>query len=333
MNFPDWTPEKLIGMSGSYWQVCALHASVKLGIYTAMSGSRQTASEVAEKIKTDKRATAMLLDACVSLGLILKNGETYENSSFSREFLCSDSPSYIGYIIMHHHYIMDSWVQLDESIKTGKPVRTMSGHEEGEKLESFLMGMFNMASRLAPLISGTIDLSGLNRLLDLGGGPGTYAINFCMKNKELTATVFDMPTTRPFAEKTIKRFGMDERVSFTDGNFLTDPLPQGFDAVWMSHILHGESPSDCEAIVKKAAHSLNPGGSIIIHEFILENDRTAPMFSALFSMNMLLGTDGGQSYSEIELETMLKNAGMDDIQRIKLPDPIPSGLMIGKKRV
>lgn len=331
MNYSDWNAEKLTAISGSYWQVCAIHASVKIGLFTAISDSAKTASEIAAQISTESRATAMLLDACTALGLITKNKDKYLNTEFSRNFLCSDKPSYMGYIIMHHHYIMDSWVRLDEAVRSGGPVRVRSGNEEDEKLESFLMGMFNMASRLGPVIAPLIDLSGCIRLLDLGGGPGTYAIHFCQQNPDLTATVFDMPTTKPFAEKTIKNFEMDKRIAFKAGNFLFDPLPEGFDAVWMSHILHGESAAACSELVTKASKSLNPGGLLIIHDFILENDRTAPVFPALFSLNMLLGTDGGQSYSEEELQNMLKNAGISEIKRIRLPEPNPSGIIIGRK--
>lgn len=332
MNYSDWNAEKLTSLSGSYWQVCSIHASVKLGIFTAISDSTKSASEVAAKINSESRATSMLLDACTSLGLLTKLDGKYMNTEFSRNFLCSDKPSYMGHIIMHHHYIMDSWVRLDEAVKSGNPVRDRLGHKEDEKLESFLMGMFNMASRLGPVISDLIDLSKCRNLLDLGGGPGTYAIHFCLKNSNLSATVFDMPTTRPFAEKTISRFEMNERIDFEAGNFLSDHLPTGFDAVWMSHILHGESPSACRELVKKASKSLNEGGLLIIHEFILENNRTEPVFPALFSLNMLLGTDGGQSYSVAELQDMLINAGISEIQRIRLPEPNPSGILIGRKQ-
>lgn len=331
MNYGEWSIEKLTALSGSYWQVCAIHASVKLGIFTAISDSSLTAKEVSGILDSDPRATAMLLDACASLALISKERERYKNSEFSRNFLCTDMPSYMGYIIMHHHYIMDSWVRLDEAVRSGSPIRTRSGHEENEKLESFLMGMFNMASRLGPGIAQMIDLKKCKRLLDLGGGPGTYAIHFCIQNPDMLATVFDMSTTRPFAEKTIKKYNMEERISFEAGNFLQDPLPKGFDAVWMSHILHGESPDECAKLVAKAADSLNPGGLMIIHEFILENDRTAPVFPALFSLNMLLGTNGGQSYSVAELEYVMTNAGISDIERVRLPEPNPSGMMMGRK--
>ncbi|MBF0574266.1 MAG: SAM-dependent methyltransferase, partial [Desulfamplus sp.] len=146
-----------------------------------------------------------------------------------------------------------------------------------------------------------------------------------------TAVVFDLPTTRPFAEKTIERFGQQNRITFQDGDFLKDDIKGKYDVVWLSHILHGDSPSDCQQIIKKAASVLEPNGIVIIHEFIMNNEKDGPLFPALFSLNMLLGTDGGQAYSEGELMDMLQNAGFKDIIRTKYRGPMESGLIIGTK--
>jgi cyclopropane fatty-acyl-phospholipid synthase-like methyltransferase len=174
-----------------------------------------------------------------------------------------------------------------------------------------------------------IDFSGRRRLLDLGGGPGTYAIFFCKSNPDLKATVFDLPTTRPFAEKTIARMDVADRVAFMDGNFIADDISGKYDVIWMSHILHGEGPEDCRMIIRKAVSALEPGGMIIVHEFILDDTMDAPLFPALFSLNMLLGTDAGQAYSEKQLAEMFSQAGVKEVQRLRFDSPNDSSLLIG----
>jgi hypothetical protein len=193
------------------------------------------------------------------------------------------------------------------------------------------MGMFNLAMGLAPQLVPQIDLSTRKHLLDLGGGPGTYAIHFCLNNPGLRAAVYDLPTTRPFAEKIIKQFNLSDRIDFRDGNYLTDPIEGHYDVAWLSHILHGEGPEDCRMIIQKAVDALDPQGTIIIHEFILNNSMDGPLFPALFSLNMLLGTDSGQSYSEQQLSGMLLAAGVNNIRRIPLKSPNDSGLLVGDK--
>jgi SAM-dependent methyltransferase len=232
-------------------------------------------------------------------------------------------------MIMHHHHLVASWHRLDESVRTGRPTRTRSWVDDAEYRESFLMGMFNNAMAMVDRLVPSLDLSGRRRLLDLGGGPGTYAIHFCRHNPGLSATIFDLATTRPFAEETIARFGQTPAVGFMDGDYLTDPIPGTFDVAWLSHILHSESPADCQRIVDKAVSALEPGGMIVIHEFILNPDRTGPLFPALFSLNMLTGTDGGQSYSEPELREMLTRAGVGSITRTPFVGPTQSGLLTG----
>ncbi len=147
----------------------------------------------------------MLLNALAAMNLLNKKDNRYSNNSAGL-FLRKDSPGYIGYMIMHHHHLVESWFQLDKGVITGKPVRTRAVFNDEEQRESFLMGMFNMAMSIAPGLAKEIDLSDRRHLLDLGGGPGTYAIHFCMNNPHLKATIYDLPATRPFAEKTIQRF-------------------------------------------------------------------------------------------------------------------------------
>jgi SAM-dependent methyltransferase len=178
-------------------------------------------------------------------------------------------------------------------------------------------------------VADAIDLGSRSRCLDLGGGPGTYAIHFCLKNPGLTATVFDLPTTRPFAEQTIARFGLSDRIAFADGNYLDDEIPGRYDVAWLSHILHAEGFDDCLKIIRKAVSALQPGGIVIIHEFILNDAMDGPLFPALFSLNMLQGTEAGRAYSERQLTGMLTAAGVHDVRRVPIQTPNDSGILVG----
>jgi SAM-dependent methyltransferase len=234
-------------------------------------------------------------------------------------------------MILHHHQLMESWAHLDQSVKSGKPVRTRATRKDDDWRENFLMGMFNMAMQLAPKVVPQIDLSDRRSLLDLGGGPGTYAIHFCRQYPQLKATVYDLPTTRLFAEKTIASFGLADRIIFKDIDFIEEGIQETFDAAWLSHVLHGESPEDCRKIIGKAVASLESGGVILIHEFILDNTMDGPLFPALFSLNMLLGTEGGKAYSERQLSDMLAEAGARDIYRLAVNIPNDSGIITGMR--
>lgn len=327
----QWNPGDLLEISGFFWKTAVLHAAVKLDVFTVIGDGQLTGDEISRQLNAAQRGVARLLDALFAMELLVKADGKYANTPSGQTLLSKNSAKYIGHIIMHHHHLVESWSQLDQAVQSGSPVRTRSSFSKEEWRESFLMGMFNLAMGLAPQLVPKIDLAARKHLLDLGGGPGTYAIHFCLNNPRLRAEVYDLPTTRPFAEKTIKKFDLSDRINFVDGNYLDDPIEGPYDVAWLSHILHGEGPEECRMIIQKAVDALEPQGTIIIHEFILNNSMDGPLFPALFSLNMLLGTDSGQSYSEQQLTDMLLGAGVKNIRRIPLKSPNDSGLLVGDK--
>ena len=326
MNQPTWNPAELLQLSGGYWSACALHAGVKLDLFS----HNGTLPELAKTTASDARGLEMLLNALTALGLLSKDGERYAPTGFAAEYLARSSPRYLGYIIMHHHHLMAGWSRLDESVRSGAPLRGRVSHDADEsERESFEMGMFNLAMLIAPRIVNKVDLQSRHRLLDLGGGPGTYAIQFCQANPQLTATVYDLATTRPFAEKTIASFGLGDRITFAAGDFISDDIPNGFDVAWLSHVLHGEGPAGCAVILQRAVAALEPGGMLLVQEFILDDTMDGPLFPALFSLNMLLGTPQGRAYSQGQLEAMLHGAGLTSIRRLEIDLPNGAGVMAG----
>ena len=324
-----WNPGELLELSGAFWKTCALHAAVKLDIFSVIGGAQLSAEIIATKINGSLKGVERLLNALVAMGLLEKNDEVYGNISTARDFLSKQSDKYIGHIILHHHHLVEGWSQLDQAVLTGQPIRSRSSLSKEEWRESFLLGMFNLAMNLAPQLVPLIDLSANHHLLDLGGGPGTYAIHFCLNNPQLKATVFDLPTTKSFAEKTIEKFQLTDRIDFMAGNYVDDEIDGRYDAAWLSHILHGEGPQTCREIIQKTVSVLKPGAVLIVHDFILDNSMDGPLFPALFSLNMLLGTSSGQSYTENQIMDMLSGAGVKNIRRIPIQSPNDSGIILG----
>jgi hypothetical protein len=292
MRTDKWNPGRILEVSGSYWQTCTLHAAVKLDLFTRLGADELDGEETAQRLGGDPRGVTMLLNALVAMNLLARSGAKYSNTPAAMAFLSKDSEQYLGFMIMHHHHLVEFWGQLDRAVLS-------------------------------------LDLSGRNHLLDLGGGPGTYAIQFCLKNPGLRATVFDLPTTRPFAEDTIQKAGLADRIDFLAGSYLEDTISGVYDIAWLSQILHGEGPDSCSRIVQKAVSALEPGGLIVVHEFLLHDSLSGPLFPALFSLNMLLGTTEGQAYSEGEIRGMLASAGVKEIRRLPFQGPNDSGLIVG----
>ena len=326
-NGPEWNIGQLLSTSSAFWRSSTIHAAVKLEIFSAVGDEQLAAAELGAKIGAKERGLAMLLNALTAMGLLQHDGSRYKNTPFSRSYLVKGEPGYIGYIIMHHFHLVDAWAQLHEAVTEGGPVNKRSHGEETER-ESFLMGMFNLAMAIAPTIAAAVDLQGRRHLLDLGGGPGTHAIHFCLANPGLRATIYDRKTTEPFAKKTTARFGVADRIDFAAGDFNTDPIVGPYDVAWLSQILHSNTYEECQALITKTVQALEPGGLMLIHDFFLNDTMDGPLFPALFSLNMLLGNHG-RSYSAKEVREMMQQAGAVDIKRLQFQGPNDSAILSG----
>jgi len=327
----EWTAPELFSLSGSYWTSCAVQAAVQLDLFTALTDGPRTEEELAATLKCDLRALRMLITALVALEFLERRGETVAASPSVLTYLAKTSPEYVGFIILHHANLVPSWNKLAESVRSGKENRERGAirtHDEEER-EAFLMGMFNVARQQAEAIANALDLTGRLRLIDVGGGPGTYAVYFCRRNPGLQAVVFDLPTSEDFARKVVENYGLTDRIEFVGGDFLHDELPQGQDVAWLSQVLHGEKPENAALLVKNAAACLRPGGLLCIQEFVVDSDRNGPVHPALFSLNMLVNTDGGQAYTADEICSMLENAGAKDIRSLDVALPQGCRVMIG----
>lgn len=325
----DWTLGNILATSSAYWQGCTLQAGVRLQLFTALEGSGKTVDELSRELDVDGRGLEHLCNALTAMGLLCRSASGYCNSEAAGTFLCKNSPTYKGQIILHHHNLVDAWSQLHTAVKEGCPVQERFTSEEEDR-ENFLLGMFNLAMDNAPRIVPQIDLTGRSHLLDLGGGPGTYAIHFCQANTSLAATIFDRSTTEPFARRIVDQFELGDRIDFISGDFTRDSIGGGpYDVAWLSHILHSNGPEECQQLIHKTVDAMVPGGLILIQDFILENSKDGPLFPALFSLNMLVNNPEGRCYSEEEIFAMLNDAGVRDISRHPFHGPNDAGIICG----
>lgn len=327
----QWNSYELLRVAGGYWASCALHAAVRLDVFSLLHDEERSLARLAEACGCDERGMDLLTTALCAMDLMRREGDICAAAPFARRRLCRQSPEYMGSVIGHHHGLLPGWSRLEEAVRLGRPVRDNSSHAEDAERERFLLAMHDIAAAQAARSVPHIDLSGRGALLDLCGGPGSYAVYFCRSNPGLRATVFDLPSTEPVAAGVIERNGMRERIDFWGGDVMRDPLPEGCDAVWISQVLHAFGPRDAAAIVKKALCAAAPGALILIQEFIVDDDRNGPEFAALFGLNMLVGTEGGRSYTGKELTDMLVGAGATAVRRLDVDLPQDCGIIQGVK--
>jgi cyclopropane fatty-acyl-phospholipid synthase-like methyltransferase len=172
-------------------------------------------------------------------------------------------------------------------------------------------------------------VNGARRMLDLGGGSGAYSIAFAKAAPELRGEVLDLPDVLPITQEQLRGAGVAERITTRAGDMLQADLGTGYDLVLVSAICHMFSPEENGRLLRRIYAALAPNGRVVVQDFILDADKTSPKFAALFSLNMLVGTTAGASYSEPEYTEWMRAAGFREIKRVRMPGP--SGLMIGTK--
>ncbi|MDI6801283.1 MAG: methyltransferase [Thermodesulfovibrionales bacterium] len=296
---------------GGFWSSRVLLTANNFRVFDQLK-SQKTAEEISKALKANRRATEILFDALTGLGLLKKSGDKYKNTAISNKFLTKDSPYYQGDIISHADTLWKNWSGLDDVIKTGKPNRQAHNHE------AFIKGMHNIASLKANAIIKAINLKGVKRALDLGGGPGTYAME--MAKKGIAVTLFDLPQTIKIAKDIINKTKC-KGINFMEGDFVTDDIGKGYDLIFISQVLHAYSEGDCFNLIKKSKQALNPDGRIVIQEFYIDKSRTMPPQSALFSVNMLVNTEG-RCYSTQEIKQWLSRTGFKHIKTKMLEDSV-----------
>ncbi len=279
-----------------------------------------SAGIVAKKLNTNLRATTILLDALTGLGFLTKQNNKYRNTKLSSEFLVTGSRHYQGNIIRHAETLWQNWSVLDEIVKTGMPGRKAHDHK------AFILGMHDLASLKVEKVLKTIGLKGVKTALDLGGGPGTYSIE--MAKKGIEVTLFDRPETVEIAKRVIKNSKFKTQnsksgnINFIEGDFIHDNISNGYDLIFASQILHANSEKDNVMLLKKCRKALNNNGRLVIQEFKISKDLTQPPNSSLFSVNMLVNTEGGRCYSPDEMKNWFLKMGMKDIREKLIDDSV-----------
>ena len=321
----DQIRERALAFQGSR----VLLSACELGLFTVLGDGERSKEEVAMTLKTESRATDRLLNALCALGLVKKKNGRFSNTPLTLRYLVKGKPEYIA-SLMHYVHLWDSWSTLTQAVREGRSVVARPINERGDKwLKSFIAAMHERAKRHASSVVAMIELSHVSRILDVGGGSGAYAMAFVQAKKGIRATVFDLPNVVPLTQKYITEEGFSDKVETVAGDYNTDDLSSGFDLIFLSAIIHSNSTEQNQALLGKGFHALNPGGQLVIQDFIMDEDRTTPTFGALFALNMLVGTEAGDTYTEGEVRTWMRGAGLSNIHR--KDTEIGTTLMIGGK--
>ncbi len=323
----------LMDLATGYQKSMVLLTSVKLGVFEALVRGPQTAEAIARHCGTHPRSTELLLNSCAALGLLSKSGGLYANLPLALRFLVPGSKSYLGYFfgLMEDGY--RNWGRLPDAVRENHPVRPAerdAGRDPNWN-RSFTMAMHQGAQITARQVAGILDLKGCRRLMDVGGGPGTFAMELVKRNPELEATVFDLPGVLEITRELVAENELSDRIRLQPGDYHEDSFGRDNDVVLLFGILHSESINSRHRLLTKVWESLAPGGLVVVRQLLLDEDRAGPPEASMFSLQMLLNTDSGECYTWQEIKSLLQESGFVDPQRQLISKKRPYWLVMARK--
>jgi 2-polyprenyl-3-methyl-5-hydroxy-6-metoxy-1,4-benzoquinol methylase len=329
-QMPDrLSPNNLMEMVYAFQRSRVLLTAYELDLFTILGAKSRSSTQIAKTLGTDDRATDRLMNALCAIGLLQKKEEQFSNNPLTSQFLIRGKPDFMAGL-MHSVHLWDTWSTLTEAVRQGKSVRTAPVNERSKKwLEAFIAAMHWRGKQQASAVVALLDLTSVSRVLDVGGGSGCYSMAFVRARQGIKAVVFDLPNVIPLTREYISQEGLLGSVETIMGDYKTDELGRGFDLVFLSAIIHSNSLGENQELIHRCADALKPKGQIVVQDFIMDEDRTGPARGALFALNMLVGTDSGDTYTESEIRKWMEDAGLSDI--IRKETNLGTHLMIGKK--
>lgn len=325
---------ELVRLANGHVEARIIQASVELALFDCLADRSLDAKQVAASLRTELRATELLLNSLTALSLLQKTGEQFSLSPAAKTYLVRSAPNSLCGMIRFDASLWNCWEKLADAVRSGKPTRPANMYQEDPgETEIFIQAMDSLVKARgdAQLLADALDWETITDLLDIGSGPATYPIHLCRKFPNMRATIFDLPGTLKISERYVKKAQLESRIQLIDGDYRRDSIPGKYDAIFLSNIIHGEGSEENQRLVSKLAANLRAGGRLIVKDHILDDTRAHPPVGAIFSVLMLLTTSSGRCYSFAEVKAWLEQAGLRGVREIDLPPPLTSSLIIAEK--
>jgi len=296
-----WTPESVLGVTRAFMESRIVLTGVELDLFTLLSGSPKSVEEVAETLLLAQRGTTILLDALTAMGLLEKKDDCYLCPDAIANILSADSPTTVLPMARHMVGLWRRWSDLTNIVQYGMPDAPAEIFEKETDLAAFIGAMHVVGRHAADAIAEQAEADASRKMLDVGGATGTYAEAFLRKYPAMCATVFDRPAVIELARKRLAGSDVKDRITLATGDFYTDE----------------NSPEQNLDLFQRVFRALIPRGRILIRDHVMSEDRTEPRAGALFAVNMLTATSGGNCYTFDEIRESLDAAGFIQVRLVQ----------------
>ena len=317
------SPTKILDIIHGYWQSSVLAAAVELGLFEQLSKGPMTARLLAEAANISTRGAQALLDALLSMELVVGSSKGYENSTIATAFLLPGNELYLGAYGPLIQSTMNDWANLSEAARTGRPRPSRASGLTPRYWSDLVSAISPLTLPPARVAASHLGVSNMRRcrVLDVGGGGAGYSIVFLGANPAAISTQLDRPSINRLAENAVTKAGFSNRFRTIDSDMEDYQAPESaYDIIVYSHLAHGMSEKTNRAMFSQFHHALTPGGSLVVADFITDPARLGCPYTLLFSVNMLRDTSDGAIYDESQYAAWSRGAGFTKVEFISVAD-------------
>jgi len=322
------SPQRIIQFVWGFAPTYILHSAVELGVFDLLEKSPKTAEELAREMKCSVRGIRALLEALAGFDFLKRKGKRFHPTPESSAFLVSGKPDYHGGFFDHMtRHLMPNWTNLTETVRTGQPAASVNQQSQGAEFFAQLVeGIFPMSYRAAQVLGKHLQVEKLSApatVLDVGAGSGVWGIALAEQSAHLNIFAVDWPKVLEVTKRIVGRRGLGHRLQTSGGDLLEADFGRGHRLATIGHILHSEGRQRSRRLLKKVYQALAPGGTVVIAEFVPNEERTGPPNALIFSVNMLLHTTEGDTFTFKEMAGWLREAGFRNVRSLEAHAPSP----------
>ena len=334
---PIMTPANIMQLGLGFMASKTLLSAIELGVFTQLSDGPRSAEELMSSLGLHERSARDFLDALVSLGMLDRENGLYKNTPQTSEFLVRGKLNYLGGMLeMANERLYPFWGSLTEGLRTGLPQNEVKSggaglfealYSDPERLRLFLGAMTGLSAGAAKAIAEKFPWKDYQTVLDVGGAQGGLLVQVALAHPHLQGRNFDLPVVQPIFDEYVADNNLSDRLTFYPGNFFEESLPES-DVIVMGHILHDWDMDQKRMLLKKAYEALPTGGSLLVFEALIDDERRNNPFGLLMSLNMLIETPGGFDYTGRDACEWMRETGFSStrVEHLAGPDSMVVGV-------
>jgi len=326
-------PDDVLELFLGFWVSRTVMAAVELGVFDVLGGDGLIEADAAARLGIGARPARGLFDTCVSAGLLERADGRIRSSPAAARFLASDSEYSLRNYVLDERWCWPAWGRLEEALRSDSPPLPQDDDGYHEFGEDFLLDFLHGHSlAMGDKLAAAVPFSGVGRIMDVGGGSGAVSIALCRANPSLRAVVVDRPPVLGKTAEHIARAGLSHRIETHAANVFADDLPSGCDGAVIANLLHDFSAVRASEILRRVARALPEGGKLVVMEITLDDDRGGPLLPAVFTVTMIVNTEGGVVRTRTELREMIEGAGFTVERDVTLGERYVTNAIEARKR-